>query len=86
MQKRKKKKKKKLTSRRKICLDDPSFRKPRSTPKRQTVLTGDASKIPLLGRGLKLSNLKPGFRVTALHLFVKEKEKNHQWLLLRSFR
>ncbi len=29
------------------------------------------SKIPLLSRGLKLSNSKPGCRVSALHFFVK---------------
>ncbi len=46
-----------------------------STPKKRTVGPGVAFeilKIPLLSLGLKLSNSKPGCRVSALHFFVKQ--------------
>jgi hypothetical protein len=50
----------------------PSFRKLRSSlPKNKPFSQGMHLKIPLLSQGLKLSNSKPGCRVSALHFFVK---------------
>jgi hypothetical protein len=46
------------------------FRK--SPPKNKTFIQEMHLKIPLLGLGLKLSNSKPGCRVSALHCFVKQ--------------
>jgi hypothetical protein len=49
-----------------------SFRKPRSSPSKNELFSQEMHlKIPLLSRGLKLSNSKPGCRVSALHFFVK---------------
>jgi hypothetical protein len=49
----------------------PSYRKPRSSlPKKVPFSQEMHLKIPLLGRGLKISISKPGLRVSALHFFV----------------
>ncbi len=49
-----------------------SYRKPRSsTPKNKPFSQEMHLKIPLLSRGLKLSNSKTSCRVSALHCFVK---------------
>jgi hypothetical protein len=50
----------------------PSFRIPRSTPSKNEPFSQEMHlKIPLLTWCLKLSNSKPGCRVSALHFFVK---------------
>ncbi len=56
-----------------IGLDSrASFGKPRSSPSKNEPLSQEMHlKIPLLSQGLKLSNSKPGCRVSALHFFVK---------------
>jgi hypothetical protein len=47
------------------------FRKPRSSPQKNELFSQEMHlKIPLLSRGLKLSNSKPGCRVSALHFLL----------------
>ncbi len=56
------------------------FRKtPIITSKERTVQPGNAFEDTALSRGLKLSNSKPGCRVSALHLFVKKMPPTAFW-------
>jgi hypothetical protein len=56
-----------------IWVLTPSFRKPRSTPPKNEPFSQEMHlKIPLLSWGWKLSNSKPGCRVSALDFFVKK--------------
>jgi hypothetical protein len=49
-----------------------SFRKSRPSPPKNERFSQEMNlKIPFLSRGLKLSNSKPGCRVSTLHFFVK---------------
>ncbi len=50
----------------------PSFRKPRPSPSKTEPFSPEMHlKIPLLSLSSKLSNSKPGYRVSALNFFVK---------------
>jgi hypothetical protein len=50
-----------------LLSENPDHHPPKNEPFTQERLL----KIPLLSRGLKLSDSKPGVRVPALHFFVK---------------
>jgi hypothetical protein len=52
-------------------LDSLFQKTPIITPTKQTVQSEDAFEDTAFKRGLKLSNSKPGCRVSAIHFFVK---------------